>query len=204
MKMKITITISIEKRGSRVRSQLAKAFFHLRLLSPGSRRLAAHARPREQGMMLIDCLAYIALLALILGLTFSAFYRTTENSRNLAGNAGDIVRALNAGERWREDLRASSGPPRSEEENGAPILRLPQAGGDVSYAFRDGAVFRRALPNTNWTALLPAVAFSTMHAEPRSQVICWHWDIELKGRQKVARVRPVFSFVAVNQASLKR
>ena len=149
------------------------------------------------GMTLIDCLAYIGLLGIILGLTFSAFYRTSDSSKHLTRNAADIARALNAGERWREDVRGSSATPRFEEEKGVPTLRLSFPTGEVAYAFRDNAVFRQALPNTNWIAVLPAVASSVMFVEPRRHVTCWHWDLELKGRQKVARVRPVFTFEAV-------
>ena len=35
------------------------------------------------------------------------------------------------------------------------------------------------------------------HLNARSQVVSWRWDVELKNKQKVARVRPLFSFQAV-------
>ena len=153
--------------------------------------------------MLIDCIAYIALLAIILTLAFIAFYRTTENSNRLSRNTADISLALRAGERWRADVRTANGEPRIEAEHGSPLLRLPHAPGEIAYTFRDGAVLRRVLPNTNWLVVLPAVTASAMHAEPRRHVTCWHWDVELKGRQNVARVRPLFSFQAVVAASAK-
>lgn len=151
----------------------------------------------QRGMLLIDCMAYIGLLALILGMAFLAFYRASDHSRDLASNAADIARALNVGERWRDDLRTATAPPRLEQDGEVPVLHLPHAGGEIAYAFRDGAVFRRALPNTHWTTMLPAVASSTMRPEPRRHVTAWHWDLELTGRQKIARLRPVFSFEAV-------
>ena len=155
-------------------------------------------RPKyERGLTLIDCIAYMALLALIFELTFAAFYRTTENSQSLARNAADIARALHAGEAWREDVRRATQPPQLEPADGNPVLRLPQSAGEVSYTFMEDAVYRRVLPNTNWVLFLPAVTSSTMYHESRQQVSSWHWDVELKGRQKVARVRPVFSFAAV-------
>ena len=156
-----------------------------------------------RGMMLIDCIVCIALLAIILTLAFAAFHRTTENSNRLSHNTADISRALHAGERWREDVRTASGEPRLDAENGTPLLRLSHAAGEIDYTFRDGKVLRRVLPATNWFVILPGVANSTMRAEPRRHVTCWHWDVELKGRQKVARVRPLFSFEAVATASAK-
>ena len=60
--------------------------------------------------MLVDCLVYLAIWVVVVGLAFSAFYRCMSYSKNLARNADDIARALKAGERWREDVRAAAGP----------------------------------------------------------------------------------------------
>ena len=79
-------------------------------------------------------------------MAFLAYYRATEHSRDLSRNAADIVRALNVGERWREDVRTATTPPFPDEDGG---VRLPHDGGEITYAFRGGAVLRRALPNTN-------------------------------------------------------
>lgn len=154
-------------------------------------------RTRERGMMLIDCLAYIALLAMILGLTVLAFFRASDNTRNLHRDVADIARALNAGERWREDVRAAASPPRIELEAGASVLRLRHPAGDVSYVFRDGTVWRRGLPNTNWLPVLPAIKASIMRPQARTHVTSWAWDVELNGCPRTSGSRPVFSFQAV-------
>lgn len=163
--------------------------------------LALRSRPSSlnsrRGIALVDCLAYIALLALILTMAFTAFYRTLEHSRDLSRNAADIARALQAGERWRADVRASTRPPRLETIGDESRLRLASVAGEVTYAFRDGGVLRQALPSTNWVELLPRAAGSRMFEERRQHLGVWHWDVELKGGQKVARVRPLFSFQAV-------
>ena len=151
----------------------------------------------QRGIMLVDCLMYIALLAVILTLTFAAFYRANENAKNLAQNASDIVRALNVGERWREDVRAANSPLRIEEKAGQTLLQLPQAGGEVRYRLRDGIISRQAAGNTNWIDLLPNVKSSRMEPDPRQHVTAWRWELELQGRQKVARVKPLFTFQAV-------
>jgi len=157
----------------------------------------------RRGIALIDCLAYIALLAIILTMAFMAFYRATEHSRDLSRNAADIARALHAGERWRADVRASTRPPRLELSGDESWLRLLHDAGEVNYAFRDGGVLRQALPNTNWVELLPRVVHSRMLEECRQHVAVWHWEVELKGGQKVARVRPLFSFQAVARSAPK-
>lgn len=151
----------------------------------------------RRGIMLVDCLMYIALLGVILTLTLAAFYRANENSRNLAQNAADIVRALNTGERWREDVRTATGPPRVVEDAKETLLQLPQAGGEVRYRLRDGIISRQTSRNTNWTDLLPNVKSSRMEPDPRRHVTAWRWELELQGRQKVARVKPLFTFQAV-------
>ena len=111
----------------------------------------------RRGIMLVDCLMYIALLAVILTLTFAAFYRANENSRNLAQNAG----------------------------------------GEVRYRLRNGIISRQTSGNTNWIDLLPNVKSSRMEPDPRRHVTAWRWELELQGRQKVARVKPLFTFQAV-------
>ena len=157
----------------------------------------------ERGIMLVDCLMYIALLGVILTLTFAAFYRANENAKNLAQNAADIVRTLNAGERWREDVRAATGPPRVEENAKETLLQLPQAGGEVRYRLRDGILSRQTSANPNWTDLLPNVKSSRMEPDPRQHVTAWRWELELQGRQKVARVKPLFTFLAVPAPGVK-
>ena len=142
-------------------------------------------------------MAYIGLLAVILSMAFAAFYRTTEYSRDLSRNAADIGRALRAGERWRADVRASTRPPRLETVGEESQLRLAGGAGEVTYTFRGGAILRQALPNTNWVELLPRAASSRMFEEHRRHVGVWRWEVELKGGQKVTRVRPLFSFQAV-------
>jgi hypothetical protein len=145
----------------------------------------------------MDCLMFIALLALILSLSFAAFYRALENSRNLSRNAADIARTLNAGDRWREDVRSTTGPPRLSNDGAAVMLQLPQATGEVRYVYREGAVFRQATPLTNWLAVLASVRSSQMIEQRRQRITSWRWEVELQGRQPVARVKPLFSFQAV-------
>jgi len=172
-------------------------------MSPTRDLTVAATLGSQRGFALVDCVAYIGLLAVILTMAFAAFYRALERSRDLSRNAAEIVRALQAGERWRADVRASARPPQLETVGEESRLRLASGAGEVSYTFRTGGILRRALPNTNWVELLPRVAGSRMFEERRQHVAVWHWEVELKGGQKVARVRPLFSFQTVAGSTQK-
>ncbi len=153
----------------------------------------------QHGVMLVDCLVYLAIWAVVVGLAFSAFYRCFSYSKNLARNADDIARALKAGERWRDDVRAATGPFKlvTWEASVAEALHIPQKSGEVIYLFMDGAVLRQGGTNTPWIPALSGVRSSRMEKDERRCVVSWRWEVELKNKQKVARVRPLFTFQAV-------
>ena len=145
----------------------------------------------KRGYTLIECLVYIVVLAVVLNLSFDAYYRYDQHTRNLRQNANDIVRILIAGERWRNDVRASTAPPHAIE-NGVAI---PQRAGEIAYVFADGAVWRQT--SKRRVAVLKQVKVSIMSDDSRSHVNAWRWELELASPQKAVRVRPLFSFTAV-------
>ena len=155
-------------------------------------------------MALIDCIAYLGLFGLILGMAFIAFYRAHDNTNHLALNTAELIRALNTGERWREDVRSSLTPPRLEETSGESILALTSTNGTVRYLWRDGVILRQAAPNTNWVTWLPSVKNSVMQREARANVVAWRWEVELLSRKKVPQVRPLLSFQAVVKSEARR
>src|SRR5689334_21701286 len=110
----------------------------------------------ENGFSIIECMVYIALFAIVLDLSFVAYYRYDQHTRNLRRNADDIVRTLHAGDRWREDVRAAIAPPHAIE-NG---LVIPQQSGEVTYIFADDVVWRQT--STTRVAVLKQVKVSTM------------------------------------------
>jgi len=151
----------------------------------------------RRGIALLDCLVYIALLALLLGLAFSCFYETTQHTRRLSNNTTDIVRALQAGERWREDVRHATESPRLEPASEETLLVLSQTNDVVRYAFRDGAVLRQTSANTNWIEALPNVKHSEMIRDQRSRVTMWRWELELQSQRGKRHLVPLFTFQAV-------
>lgn len=142
---------------------------------------------RQSGLTLIEMLIYIAVLVVVLDVAYAAFYRCQRNAVNLRRNADDIVRALHAGERWREDVRAAVAMP--EWRDGA--LHIRQAAGEVTYSFADGSIWK------NRSLVLGGVKNSRMQSDAGKFVTTWRWEVELATPQKVVRVRPLFTFEAV-------
>jgi hypothetical protein len=155
----------------------------------------------DDAFMLIECLVYISVLLILLGVGYAAFYRCMENSLALRRSTDDLANALHAGERWRADLRAATGPIRLERSRDGSILVLPNGRGEVAYQFTTNAVLRRVSPRP-WTTLLERVKSSTMTSDPRPNVTAWRWELELQPRsRKPGRVRPLFTFIGAAKAS---
>jgi Tfp pilus assembly protein PilE len=147
---------------------------------------------REAGMLLLECLVYMALLVVVLNLAFAAYNRCAENSKRLNQNVDDVVRALQAGERWRDDIRAAMAIDSSEDS-----LRLVQSNATVDYRFDGHAVWRRANAGAPMARFLPAVKSSRMEQDARREVTAWRWKVELLTHGAPERCRPFFTFEAV-------
>lgn len=160
-------------------------------------RSRRNRRSPHCGFMLIECLVYIGVVFVVLGIGFAAMYRCMENSVALRRSTEDIARALNAGERWRADVRAANGAIRWEETSDTRVLRMAGERGEVTYQFTSNAVLRCVAPGS-WSCILAGVQSSTMLPDTRSQVTAWRWELELQPRsKKPVSVRPLFTFLAV-------
>jgi len=152
-------------------------------------------RQNESGVTLIECLVYISLVFVILGMATAAFYRCFDNMKALRRNTDDITQALQVGELWRADIRAATRPIQFEAAD--QLLRIPQESREVAYKFTDTQVLRRTGTDVPWVVVLPKVENSQMQADPRAQVKAWRWELELKTLRKPATMRPLFTFTAV-------
>jgi hypothetical protein len=148
------------------------------------------------GYLLVEYMIYIALLALVMGLAFSAFYRFFDHSRDLTRNSDDILRTLRVGELWRADIRQAIAPPEVRTEGELVACEIARANGRVAYIFAENAVWRQE-GQAAARQVLPRVGASAMNGEERHGVVCWRWELELQTRRKIVRVRPLFSFRAV-------
>ena len=157
-------------------------------------------RCRESGILLIECLTYLAVWFVVTGLALTTFYRAWENSRSLARYTEDMARALKTGERWRAEVRQATGPLKLVSEPGIPdqALHIPGAGGEIVYFCTGTNLLRRVGEAGPWTVLLPAVKTSRMLPDARSPVVSWRWELELASSPKrPTRLRPLLSFQAV-------
>jgi len=160
-----------------------------------------NANPMKPGMAhpvraftLIECVVYVAVFFMVLGLAFMTYYRAEGNNRRLRQNADDILRAVRAGEQWRADVRRATGAIHWVGAEPSRELVIPQTNGIVKYSFTQETVWRQTGPKP--TPLIVGVAGSRMETEPRTFVTGWRWEVELKTRQKAVRVKPLFTFEA--------
>jgi Tfp pilus assembly protein PilE len=144
------------------------------------------------GYLLLELLVFMALMAVILGLAFSAYYRCADNSKRLQQNAADILAATEAGERWRDDIRLASNA--SLEPDG---VIMTQSGDTVEYRFDQQSIWRHSAHTSHTICLLTKIKTSTMRPEARRQVSAWRWEVELQARKAPPYLRPLFTFEAV-------
>ena len=149
-----------------------------------------------RGILLIECLVYMGALFAVLGVAYSVCFGFWDNAIRLRRNADDIAAALRTGERWRDDVRAASGPLRVENSPYGTLLHIPQKTREVVYLSHDGSILRWS-DGTPWVPLLTNVKSSEMREDRRRQVAAWRWEIELMARRKSVRLRPLFTFEAV-------
>jgi hypothetical protein len=143
------------------------------------------------GIMLLEALVYISVLAIVLGCGTALLYQSWGNNIALRRTTDGIISALNAGELWRADIRSATG----SIETTALELRIPTTNGVVTYSFSTNVV-RRQSPNQP-VRTLANVKSSQMSADTRGQIPAWRWEVELNSNQKKIQLRPLFTFEAV-------
>jgi hypothetical protein len=153
------------------------------------------------GYLLPEALAYISVLVVLLGVGFSALYRSVDSSVGLRRNADDITATIHAGERWRADVRAAESKAWLENNSPEAILHLSSSQGEIAYRSGPQAVYRR-VGSGPWVCALTNVASSIMQVDSRQNVAAWRWELELQHRAKGSYIRPLFTFLAVPQPRL--
>jgi Tfp pilus assembly protein FimT len=159
---------------------------------------------RQAGVALIECIVYFALLAMVLGLATTAFYRCWDDNKHLRRNADDIVRALHAGEQWRTDVRAATRPIQASNPGDGEKVVIPVKAGQIVYSFAQGQVRRQVRAGVPAALMLDHVKASQMQAEPRQSVTAWRWELELQPEQKQVQMQPLFTFETVAGHNLAR
>jgi hypothetical protein len=148
------------------------------------------------GIMLIECLVYIAVFTVIIGLGLATFYLCWDNSKALRYATDDIAAALRAGERWRTDIRSATGTITVETTSAGELLQIPHGTNEVIYRFNAGEICRQSAPAGFAEPILTAVRVSQMAMDSRGPVNAWRWELELKPRRPETRLPLLFTFEA--------
>ena len=148
-------------------------------------------RAARNGVMMVEAMVYIALLGIVLIIASQVFNKGMSESAGLQRNVADIERAIHAGERWRADVRSATGAIHAREQS----FTIPQKEGVIVYEIRTNQLRRIAANRSE--VFLADVKNSKMIEERRGNVVGWRWELELQRRRKEARVRPLFTFMAV-------
>lgn len=171
-------------------------------MSPKSKVQRPGSKRSPNAYLLTEALVYLGLVVIILGLGYGAVYRCIDQSLILRRTTDDITRALDAGERWRSDVRQAREAIRSEVTGTNQVIRLASPQGEIAYE-RSGDTVKRRVGSGPWISVLSNVKSSNMEPDARHNVTAWSWEVELsprtKGALKAGRVRPLFTFLAVPQ-----
>ena len=150
------------------------------------------------GYLLIECLVYLSVIVVVLGLGTGAFYVCWDHSKALLYATDDITAALHAGERWRADIRGATGKITVEITAEGKRLRIPRGTNELIYSFNRGEI-RRIAPAQFSELLLARVKASEMVMETRGPVAAWRWELALTQRRKETRLPLEFTFEAAAQ-----
>jgi hypothetical protein len=148
------------------------------------------------GVLLMECLVYIAVFAIVLGGATTVFYFCWDHTDTLVYTADDISSALHTGERWRADVRAATGKITAESTATAEVVRIPQGAREVFYRFESGEVRRQISATGRPLLLLANVKTSQMAMDARGAVSAWRWELELVPRRKEVHLPLRFTFEA--------
>jgi hypothetical protein len=157
---------------------------------------------RCAGILLVECLVYIAVFAILVGGGTAAFYFFWDHSKALIYETNDIESALRAGEGWRADVRAATGKISAETTAAGEVVRIPETGGEIIYRFESGELRREVPAKNDSRRLLPKVKTSRIEADRieadvRGGVTGWRWELELVQHRKEMNLPLRFTFEAV-------
>jgi len=148
------------------------------------------------GYLLIECLIYLSLFTVVLGLGIGAFYVCWDHSKALHTATDDITTALHAGERWRADIRKATGAIIGKTTSDGEELRIPQGTNEIIYRFNAGEVRRQVAASDFAELLLARVKLSEMVKDTHGPVDAWRWELVLTPRRKETRLPLAFTFEA--------
>lgn len=154
----------------------------------------------DAGITLVECIVYIAVLLILSAGAMAAFYLSWDHSKALISATDDITVALQAGERWRADVRAASGTIHIEKTPTGESVSIPENGKEIVYRLNGGELRRQAGSNGFSALMLPRVVSSEMTLDRRGDVRAWRWELEVAQRRKETHIPLLFTFEAAQKA----
>ena len=167
-----------------------------RVWKPATQQTWKSALRRQSGVSLIECLVYIAVFAILLGIATASFYFCWDHTRATIFTADEIASALRAGETWRADVRAATGKISIVTTATGETVKIPEGRKEILYRFESGELRREISSQNNFRLLLPKVKSSEMKTEMRAGVTAWRWEVQLTPRRQDAHLPLLFSFKA--------
>jgi hypothetical protein len=155
----------------------------------------AHAR-RRSAIMLIECMVYIAVFAILTGIGLASFYFCWNHTRATIYAADEVESALRAGEGWRADVRAATGKISIETTAAGEVVTIPEGERKILYRFAAGELRREVAGQNISRLLLPKVRASEMKTEARAGVTAWRWELAVTPRRKESFLPLLFTFEA--------
>ncbi|HXF09644.1 MAG TPA: hypothetical protein VN625_02590, partial [Desulfuromonadaceae bacterium] len=125
------------------------------------------------------------------------FFLMLNSSTALRYNANDISRAMEAGERWRADVRGATGWIQSGVSTNGVTFSIPHRKAVVAYRLSEDTLWRQNTSTSPWVPVLNRVKNSQMETAMRGTARTCVWELELIPRKTVAKVPLAFSFEAV-------
>ena len=149
------------------------------------------------GILLIECIVYIAIFALLTSIGLAAFYLCWDHSKALIYATEDISATLRSGERWRTDVRNAVGKISLEPTATGQVVQVPEKDKAIIYRFEAGTVHREIPAQHISELLLARVTKSQMLTESRNGIAAWRWELELGSRRSETQLPLLFTFEAV-------
>jgi len=151
---------------------------------------------RRSAMMLIECLVYIAVFAVLTGIGLASFYFCWDHTRATIYAADEVESALRAGEGWRADVRAATGKISVENTATGEVVTIPEGERTVVYRFESGELHREIPVQNNSRLVLPKVKTSEMTTTVSNGVTAWRWELAVTPRRNESPLPLLFTFEA--------
>jgi hypothetical protein len=162
-------------------------------------KLRSNISKTRAGMLLIECLVYLTVSVILLGLGTAAFYFCWDRTDALMEAANGVESALRVGERWRADVRAATGKISVETTDAGEVVKIPEGRQEIVYRFAAGQVRRQIGASARSETVLPQVKSSQITMEPRGGVTAWRWELQLTQRRREAHLPMRFTFEAAQR-----